>query len=103
MRQDKASGDKKKRPPTSTSVWGRVPLWAYVIVVGAALGLAIGLPVYLSQGSKSSPTNNTVPSNVTAVSRPAPGFSLKDPYGQTYTLKPGDGKAHLLVFYMGYF
>ena len=33
----------------------------------------------------------------------ATAFSLPDQYGNTYTFTPGDGKKHVLVFYMGYF
>ena len=33
----------------------------------------------------------------------APAFTLSDQNGQTYTFTPGDGKDHVLVFYMGYF
>lgn len=33
----------------------------------------------------------------------APAFTLPDQSGETYTFTPGDGKDHVLVFYMGYF
>ena len=38
-----------------------------------------------------------------AVGSQAPGFTLRDVQGKSYVVRPGDGKAHLLVFYMGYF
>lgn len=33
----------------------------------------------------------------------APAFALPDQNGATYDFRPGDGKALILVFYMGYF
>jgi hypothetical protein len=50
--------------------------------------------------SSNGPTNGA---NLDVMTLRAPGFSLLDQQGQTYTLTPGDGKNHLLVFYMGYF
>ena len=74
-----------------------------LLVVGAGVGLA----VYFSQGRGSSQAASTPsqagPLRLAVVGQPAPGFSLMDQTGQPYTLSPGDGKNHLLVFYMGYF
>ena len=33
----------------------------------------------------------------------APAFTLSDQFGETYNFTPGDGRDHVLVFYMGYF
>jgi cytochrome oxidase Cu insertion factor (SCO1/SenC/PrrC family) len=85
-----------------------MPFGAAILVLGLAIvGLAIGLVVYLSQGRQPSPATSSPSSTGTlrlaVVGQPAPGFSLKDQNRQPYTLNPGDGKNHLLVFYMGYF
>lgn len=89
-------------------LWERVPTWAFFVVGSVViLGLAIGLPTYLSQRhhapSSSAPASAGKPATAALIGKPAPGFSLQDVNGQSYTLTPGDGKAHLLVFYMGYF
>jgi hypothetical protein len=76
-------------------------------VGGLALAVAVGLSIYFSQSDEIPPAagspSSGAPLNAAAVDRPAPGFSLPNQYGQTYTLTPGDGKNHVLVFYMGYF
>ena len=85
----------------------RTPVWTYIMLGLVALGLGIGLAVYFSQSRQSSPATSSPsqagPLGLAVVGQPAPGFSLTDQYGQPYTLSPGDGKNHLLVFYMGYF
>jgi cytochrome oxidase Cu insertion factor (SCO1/SenC/PrrC family) len=82
-------------------------LWAYMLVGGLALAVVVGLSVYFSRSGESSPAASSpssgAPLNVAATGNPAPGFSLPNQYGQTYTLTPGDGKNHVLVFYMGNF
>ena len=92
--------------PVSTPVWRRVPIWAYVLVL-AVIVAGISLPLYLGQrGSSAQSTgtpNSAAPPGVAAVGQSAPGFALNDSYGQTYALTPGDGRAHILVFYMGNF
>jgi len=78
-----------------------------IVFTLVVLGLGIGLVVYFSQGRQSSlatsSSSATGPLRLAVVGQPAPGFSLPDQYGQTHTLAPGDGKNHLLVFYMGNF
>jgi len=89
--------------------WERIPLWAYFVVGGLfILGLTIGLPTYFSNRHMSQMAQQMAQESGPGVATlrvgdPAPGFSLRDPYGQSYTLSPGDGKAHVLVIYMGYF
>ncbi len=71
------------------------------------VGVGVALVVYLSQSRQSSQAASSPsqagPLNIATIGGPAPGFSLVDQNGQPYTLSPGDGKNHLLVFYMGYF
>lgn len=43
------------------------------------------------------------PSQSAGVGDQAPAFTLSDQRGETYDFTPGDGKDHVLVFYMGYF
>ena len=43
------------------------------------------------------------PSQSAGAGDQAPAFTLPDQSGETYTFTPGDGKDHVLVFYMGYF
>jgi cytochrome oxidase Cu insertion factor (SCO1/SenC/PrrC family) len=86
----------------------RIPFGVPILVLGlAVVGLAIGLGVYFSQSRQPSPTSSSPApagsNSISSVGQPAPAFSLMDQYGQPYTLNPGDGKNHLLVFYMGYF
>lgn len=85
----------------------RSSLWAYMLVGGLALAVAVGLSVYFSQSRQSSQVASSPsqagPLRIAVVGQPAPGFSLPDQFGQPYTLAPGDGKNHLLVFYMGNF
>lgn len=84
-----------------------MPFWGYVALSLVVLGVGIGLAVYFSQGRESSAATSSPgqagPLRLAVVGQPAPGFSLRDQYGQPYTLAPGDGKNHLLVFYMGNF
>jgi cytochrome oxidase Cu insertion factor (SCO1/SenC/PrrC family) len=78
-----------------------------MLVGGLALAVAVGLSVYFSRSGESLPAAGLPSSgaalNVAAIGQPAPRFSLPNQYGQTYTLTPGDGKNHVLVFYMGNF
>lgn len=37
----------------------------------------------------------------TVVGNKAPSFSLDDSEGKTYTIAPGDGRNHVLIFHMG--
>ena len=82
-------------------------LWVYASAGGLALAVAVGLFLYFSQSRESSSAAGLpsagAPLNVAEIGKLAPGFALKDPYGGNYTLSPGDGKNHVLVFYMGYF
>jgi cytochrome oxidase Cu insertion factor (SCO1/SenC/PrrC family) len=78
--------------------------WWFYLRIGLAAVAVIGLVLYSILGVLLPPTSN--PTNVAIAGEPlgrAPGFSLPDQHGQIYTLTPGDGKNHLLVFYMGYF
>jgi cytochrome oxidase Cu insertion factor (SCO1/SenC/PrrC family) len=81
----------------------RRPRWIY-IGAGIAAVAAIGVALYAILGASLfpnyGPTNET---NLEEKSGQAPGFSLPDQHRQTYTLTPGDGTKHLLIFYMGYF
>lgn len=97
----------KQMRPRSGKRSKRSSLWVNTLVGGLALAVAVGLLVYFSQSRDSSPatglTSSGAPLNVAVVGKPAPGFSLRNQYGQTYTFTPGDGINHVLVFYMGYF
>lgn len=93
----------------SKSLWRRIPYPVYIVAF-ALLGSAIAIPIFLSQrGGDAPPAQNaqtqtqSVSLGVAKVGQTAPGFSLKDQNGQTYTLNPGDGRPHVLAFYMGNF
>jgi cytochrome oxidase Cu insertion factor (SCO1/SenC/PrrC family) len=78
--------------------------WWFYLGIGLAAVAVIGLVLYSILGASLLPTSG--PTNAAISGGPlgrAPGFSLPDQHGQMYTLTPGDGKNHLLVFYMGYF
>jgi len=79
------------------------PRWVYIGAGIAAVAVNV-VALYVIMGaslfSSNGPTNGA---NLDEMTLHAPGFSLPDQHGQTYTLTPGDGKNHLLVFYMGYF
>ena len=114
------------KQPRSKGGWRlkRSSLWVYMLVGGLALATAAGLSVFFSRSGESSPASSPPSSlisqsrgpspaagppssstllNAAAIGQPAPGFSLRNQYAQTYTLTPGDGKNHLLVFFMGNF
>lgn len=87
--------------------WTLTPLRLAVLVLALVVLGGAGLFGYsgLRKQATSSPNASDLaaPAHRAEVGKPAPAFALNDPYGQTYTLQPGDGKAHVLVFYMGYF
>jgi len=106
MRRSKAVAQKQTRPKSGR--WLRQSsLWVYMVAGGIALAVAVGLAVYFSQSGESSQAASSPgsagPLRLAVVGQPAPGFSLPDQFGRPYTLAPGDGKNHLLVFYMGNF
>ena len=94
------------KTPASAPVWRKIPLWAYVLGL-VVIVAGISLPLYLGQRGPSTQSSNSpnsaAPLSVASVGKSAPGFVLNDPYGQTYALTPGDGRSHVLVFYMGNF
>ena len=107
QREAPSKSRKRQMLPIYPSIWERIPLGVYVLAISLViLALGIGVPAYfgalhMSSMEMSSPGAAALP--LAEVGKPATAVSLKDPYGQTYTLTPGDGKNHLLVFYMGYF
>lgn len=100
--------NRRLQRPSPISIWERIPLWAYVLVISLAFVIGgISLMTYLGQlhhpaQSFAPPARAALP-NATDVGKPAVGFTLQNANGQAYTFDPGDGKNHLLVFYMGYF
>lgn len=106
MSKSKAVAQKQTRSRDGRRLRRSSP-WVYMLVGGLALAVAIGLVAYFTQRGESSPAagspSSGAPLNAAAIGRSAQGFSLPNQYGQTYTLIPGDGKNHVLVFYMGYF
>jgi cytochrome oxidase Cu insertion factor (SCO1/SenC/PrrC family) len=53
--------------------------------------------------SSEAPGSSPTPAGTPLSRESAPAFSLPDQDGATYDFRPGDGKARILVFYMGYF
>ncbi|MBI4328625.1 MAG: hypothetical protein HY685_02020 [Chloroflexi bacterium] len=105
---NRARGRKSQRLPSSETIWGRIPLWVYFVAF-SFLALAVGIG-FNAWGQWHASTMSMAPDPGVNASQTELGagklaseFSLLDGFGQTYTLKPGDGRAHLLVFYMGYF
>lgn len=113
-RHPKAGARRGRQSAVAGLLTGQLLIPAFVILV---LGLAVGLVVYLANRS-ASPGQTTAPSPSATVPPPsatapppkavligdqAPSFTLQDPAGKAYSINPGDGKNHLLVFYMGYF
>ena len=107
-RPDEAPGPSQSGPGTGTNSNSdsgprRSPRWIY-IGAGLAAVAVIGVVLYSILGVSLLP--NDGPTSAANSEEPlgeAPGFSLPDQHGQIYTLTPGDGKNHFLVFYMGYF
>ncbi len=99
--------DKKQTRSVSGKRSKRSSIWVYMLGGGLALAVTIGLSVYFSQSRESLPATGSpssgAPLSVATIGKPAPAFSLRNQYGQIYTLTPGDGTNHVLVFYMGYF
>jgi cytochrome oxidase Cu insertion factor (SCO1/SenC/PrrC family) len=113
-RHPKAGAPRGQQSAVARLLTGQLLIPAFVILL---IGLAVGLVVYLANRS-ASPGQSTAPSPSATVPAPsagapspkavligaqAPPFSLNDTSGKAYSLNPGDGKNHLLVFYMGYF
>lgn len=104
----RVGANRRLQRPGSVWIWERIPLGAYVLVISMLILVGgIGLMTYRNQlhhpaSGFASPARAALP-NATDVGKPAVGFTLKSANGQAYTLDPGDGKNHLLVFYMGYF
>ena len=101
MSRSNGKSDRRQRRPFPSPIWERIPAWGYI--AGASvliLGLMVGLPAW----SHARMMNNmAMPAEAVEVGSQASGFTLNDASGKAYTLTPGDGKAHLLVVYMGYF
>jgi cytochrome oxidase Cu insertion factor (SCO1/SenC/PrrC family) len=107
-RPDKAPGHNQPRRGTGThrhSASGpRRRAWWLYLGIGLAAVAIVSFGLYSILGASLLSTSG--PTNAAISGEPlgrAPGFSLPDQRGQMYTLTPGDGKNHLLVFYMGYF
>ena len=75
-----------------------VALVVGVLIVGGVL-LASRLNLGSGTGLGNSSTAFSVPDHV---GQPAPAFTAVNVDGQPFTLKPGDGRAKAIVFYMGY-
>ncbi|GEM_PF-6104906 len=106
MSKSKAVAQKQMRSMSGRKP-NRSPIRIYKLLGVLALAIAVGLSVGCSQSRQSSPAadlpSSGSPLSVAAIGKSAPGFSLPNQDGQTYTLTPGDGKNHVLVFYMGNF
>ena len=78
----------------------RLVVAAAVIVGVLILG---GAWLVIRSGASGGPSNSDTAFNVPDhVGQPAPAFTAVNVDGQPYTLKPGDGRAKAIVFYMGY-
>ncbi len=95
------------RRPTSIPAWNRIPSWLYVAAAVVLVGIVVAVTLSLGQRASSPPSSSASvskgPVGVAEIGKPAPSFTLRDAYGQTYALNPGDGKNHVLVFFMGNF
>jgi hypothetical protein len=100
--QGRARAGKPRKPPASMPGWRRVPLWLYILSA-LVIGTAIGIPLYLSQQGSSSQADGALSPGAASGGDHAPAFALQDQTGELYNLNLGDGKNHLLVFYMGNF
>ena len=90
----------KQKAHLSEPLLSRIPVgWYFALGAVLVFGLALGLPAW--HGARMSKMDMNTPQPLQ--NKAAQGFSLKDVNGQTYTLTPGDGKTHLVLFYMGYF
>ena len=94
--------------PTARGEQRRRRFRVYIVVFSLLLlGLGVGLVACSGGSRESSPAASSPgvsgPLSIATVGGPAPGFALTDPYGRTYTLSPGDGQNHVLVFFMGNF
>ena len=106
MRRSRAVAQKQIRPKGGRWL-RRSSLWVYLVAGGFVLAVAVGLAAYFSQSRGASQAADlpvsSAPLSVAVIGKSAPGFSLLNQDGRTYTFTPGDGKNHVLVFYMGNF
>ena len=76
---------------------------AVALVVGALIlggvWIASRLNIGSGTGLRNSDTALSVPDHV---GQPAPAFTAVNVDGQPYQVKPGDGRAKAIVFYMGF-
>lgn len=83
--------------------------WAGLAVAAAVVVVAVSLSVQL--GGEAAPGSGELPGPLggpsvaqdvgTLVGKPAPGFTLSDSDGKSYTVTPGQGRPLVLVFHMG--
>lgn len=103
----------RRAAPSRAKLGGGRRRQQYWLPLGLVLllifGVVIGLIVYLT-GRSAAPAERSVsqaPRSAPAailIGQNAPAFTLPDAVsGKTYSFAPGDGKNHLLVFYMGNF
>ena len=90
-----------RRSARSTQI-SRKWLIAAVVGVIVLIGGVIALPA-LTNGTRTSlPNSASAFSVLTLVGQPAPAFTATNVDGKPFTLNPGDGKAKVIVFYMGF-
>ena len=78
--------------------------WLIVAVVGVIvlIGGVIALPTLTNSTRTSLPDSANTFSVPTLVGQSAPAFTATNVDGKPFTLTPGDGKAKVIVFYMGF-
>lgn len=76
---------------------------AWVIAVLLIGALVSGAGLALTGAFRTAPQEtDTAFSIPTLVGKPAPEFTATGADGKPYTLKPGDGRTKVVVFYMGF-
>lgn len=101
----KGKGRRAARGQGAARLWW----WAGLAVAAAIVVVAVSLSV--RPGGEAAPGSGELPGPLggpsvaqdvgTLVGKPAPGFTLSDSDGKSYTVTPGQGRPLVLVFHMG--
>ena len=90
------ANSKQKKTKKSRPIWVG-PLTALAVIIAV-----VAVVRWWQTGSPGEKDEPGILRNLTTMmGKMAPAFSLADSEGRTFTVAPGDGKNHVLIFHMG--